>query len=409
MRIVDVNEFYSPTGGGVRTYVDRKMEILGDKGHQLIVIAPGVGDSVEVRPSGGQIIYVASPRMPFDANYGVFWKAKPIQDLLDQLSPDVIECSSPFRPAWIVGQWQGPALKIFFMHNDNVEAYPKRWFEGLLSPACVEKAFAWYSRYMGNFLSLYDAVVTNGPVLHQRLSQRGVRVDASMPLGIERQYFSPHNRDEALRAALLANCGLSPDASLLLGVGRHHREKRWELIVEAVRQAQSTRPIALYLVGTGPRRQAIERQIAGLPFIKLLDPIYDRDRLATLLASSDAYIHGSEAEPFGLVVSEALASGTPLIVPREGGAGAIARPAYSETFQGANASSCAQAIARLLDRDKRGLRLAATKAAAGVRSDTDHLEQLIAYYSDLKDRLPCTTIDKRSRLIEMNALTDAWT
>ncbi len=25
MRIVDVNEFYSPTGGGVRTYIDRKM------------------------------------------------------------------------------------------------------------------------------------------------------------------------------------------------------------------------------------------------------------------------------------------------------------------------------------------------------------------------------------------------
>ena len=32
MRIVDVNEFYSPTGGGVRTYIDRKMGIMADLG-----------------------------------------------------------------------------------------------------------------------------------------------------------------------------------------------------------------------------------------------------------------------------------------------------------------------------------------------------------------------------------------
>ena len=32
MRIVDVNEYYSPTGGGVRTYLDRKMRILAELG-----------------------------------------------------------------------------------------------------------------------------------------------------------------------------------------------------------------------------------------------------------------------------------------------------------------------------------------------------------------------------------------
>jgi alpha-1,6-mannosyltransferase len=40
MRIVDVNEFYSPTGGGVRTYIDRKMSILAEMGHELILPPP---------------------------------------------------------------------------------------------------------------------------------------------------------------------------------------------------------------------------------------------------------------------------------------------------------------------------------------------------------------------------------
>ncbi len=41
MRIVDVCEFYSPTGGGIRSYVDRKMQLLAEAGHELIVLAPG--------------------------------------------------------------------------------------------------------------------------------------------------------------------------------------------------------------------------------------------------------------------------------------------------------------------------------------------------------------------------------
>ena len=85
MRIVDVNEFYSPTGGGVRTYIDRKMGIMSELGHELIVIAAGRENLVEERPGGGKIIYVKASRLPFDKNYGLFWDAAPVTSLLDEL------------------------------------------------------------------------------------------------------------------------------------------------------------------------------------------------------------------------------------------------------------------------------------------------------------------------------------
>ena len=179
MRIVDVNEFYSPTGGGVRTYIDRKMGILADLGHELICIAPGREDRVEERPGGGRIHYVRSPGMPFDRNYGLFWDAAPVTALLDHYRPDLVECSSPWRPAWIVGQWEGvaarKAVKVFFMHNDNVAAYAQRWLEGVASHDRIERAFGWYSRYMNRFLTRFDTVVTNGPALEKRLRARGHR------------------------------------------------------------------------------------------------------------------------------------------------------------------------------------------------------------------------------------------
>ncbi|MGJ3628403.1 glycosyltransferase [Sphingomonas sp. MMS24-JH45] len=81
----------SPTGGGVRTYIDRKLAVMAALGHQQIVIAPGREDRVEERPGGGRIHYVTSPVLPFDANYGLFKDAAPIHALLDEYQPDVVE------------------------------------------------------------------------------------------------------------------------------------------------------------------------------------------------------------------------------------------------------------------------------------------------------------------------------
>ena len=380
MRIVDVNEFYSPTGGGVRTYVDRKMDILADRGHQLIVVAPGREDREEERPGGGRVIYRRSPPMPFDSNYGLFWDAGPVHDLLDRFDPDVVECSSPWRPAWIVADWEGRAIKSYFFHGDNMEAYPKTWLERFASGERIERAFGWYDRYMARFLDRFDTVVTNGPALQKRLVGRGLRVDAACTLGIERHRFSPTLRDEELRAGLLAQCGLPPSAHLLVGIGRHHREKRWPMVIDAVQRAGAALPIGLVLLGQGIATRALEKHAGESPHVRLFHPVYDRHRLAQIMASADALIHGSSAEPFGLVAYEALASGAPLIVPDEGGAFEASDPAYAETYAAGDAAACAAAIGRLFARDRQMVRAAAAVAARHVRSDEEHAAALVAHY-----------------------------
>ena len=68
MRIADVCGFYSGTGGGVRSYAHQKFAAAAEAGHTLTLIAPGADNRVEARP-GGEIVWVESPPMPFDANY----------------------------------------------------------------------------------------------------------------------------------------------------------------------------------------------------------------------------------------------------------------------------------------------------------------------------------------------------
>lgn len=385
MRIVDVNEFYSPTGGGVRSYLDRKMAIMSELGHQQIVIAPGREERVEERPGGARIHFVKSPGIPFDSNYGLFWDAAPIHALLDHYQPDVVENVAPWRSAAIVADWKGHALRSWFMHNDNLETYPKRWFGRVASEATIERMFGWYDRYMAGWLERFDTVVTNGPVLTERLRARGLRIDATMTLGIEREHFSPTLRSPALRAAMLEQCGLPEDAYLLIGVGRHHPEKRWPMVIDAARRAGTRLPVGLVLLGLGPDTRTLERHIAESPHVRMFQPIYHRGQLASIMASADAFIHGCSNETFGLVASEALASGLPLIVPDRGGAAAVAQPAFAELYRHGDAYDCARAIVALASRDQSLVRRAAGIAAPKVWSDREHAQSLVAHYQALID------------------------
>lgn len=381
MRIVDVNEYYSPTGGGVRTYLDRKMRIMAELGHELIVIAPFHEDRIEDRPDGGRIYWLKSPPLIFDRNYWLFRHDAAIAALLDRLQPDVVETSSFWRPTWVVGRWRGDALKVFFAHNDNIGGNLTRLLR--VSPARAEAMFAWFSRYVDRCLTMFDAFVTNGPALAKRYERRGTRVTAAAPLGIDRSRFSPDLRDGKLRESMLAQLGLPPHAHLLIGIGRHHPEKRWPVVIDAVEQAGAGLPVGLMLLGDGMQRSQLERQIAGNQHIRLFRPVYDRERFSRILASADAFIHGSDQEPFGLVASEALASGLPLIVPDDGGCAEVADPLFAETYRGGDSRACADAIRRLFAREQETLRAAARHAAGQVLSDRDHVVALVDLYARL--------------------------
>ena len=150
------------------------------------------------------------------------------------------------------------------------------------------------------------------------------------------------------------------------------------MVIDAVQRAGADLPVGLVLLGQGMATRALERHVGDSPHVRLFRPVYDRHRLARIIASADALIHGSSVEPFGLVAYEALASGTPMIVPDEGGAFEASDPAYAETFVAKDAVSCAGAIGRFFARDQGALRAAA--AAAHVRSDEDHAAALVAHY-----------------------------
>jgi alpha-1,6-mannosyltransferase len=180
---------------------------------------------------------------------------------------------------------------------------------------------------------------------------------------------------------MLATCELQEDASLLIAVGRHHPEKRLRTIIQAVSRAQTSRKIGLYIAGDGFLRAWVERWALNAQNVYVAGQINDPEQLATMMASADALIHGSAAETFGLVLAEALCSGTPLIVPDAGASATFAGPGYAETYRAGDAADGAAAILRLLAGDRKEQSRAALAAAdARVFNVEQHFEKLFEIY-----------------------------
>lgn len=384
MKIVDVCAFYSPKGGGVRTYIDRKLAEGPKAGHEIVVIAPGPRSCVEERGRGARIVWLASPKFLLDGNYHYFADAKVLHAALDREQPDVVEVSSPWRSASMVAAWKGKAIRSLVMHADPLAAYAYRWFEMLADRPTIDRGFDWFWRHLRRLDASFDSVISASQSLSARLEGGGLRGVSTIAMGVEPGIFSPNLRDTALRRRLLELCGLDVTGTLLIGVGRHGPEKRWPMVVEAVMSAQFHEPVGLILMGDGRERTKIIRRISANPHIRLLAPITDRHALAATMASADALIHGCEAETFCMVAAEAAASGLPLIVPSDGGASDQAVVQRSWRYSSGSAAGAARAILDCV----RSRQFDAVGSAAfphgAPRTMADHFDDLFAQYEALR-------------------------
>lgn len=385
MRIVDVCAFYSPLGGGVRTYVEAKLRAAPSLGHELIVLAPGEHDEVRKIAPGAIMATIPAPTLPVDRRYRYFDDESRLHRELDRWGPDHVEATSPWASAAMVSRWEGAATRSLVMHSDPLSAYAYRWLGGILSRKMIDRMFSPFWNHLRSLDRSFDLVAAPSRQLAERLRAGGVDKAIAVPLGVEAGRFRPELRDERLRSEFLTRLGLPESAVLLVGVGRFASEKRWEMVMRAVADAGRSAPVGLLLAGDGPRRQKLELACARLSNAELMMPITDRDELARLLASADALVHGCEAETFGLVVSEARASGIPVIVPNRGGAAEQLVRGAGLAYRAGSERSLAQAILAFIERDPEEQRRIAVQSSQ-VRTMDEHFRDLFACYSRLAPR-----------------------
>lgn len=387
MKLVDVTEFYSQRGGGVRTHLTEKAAVAARRGHDHLVFAPGPRDAVD--PG---VRYVPGPSLPYDPTYHLLWRVGALRRQLRAERPDVLEIHSPYVAAIAAlglrpGQF---GVRTFVWHSDFIDTYLRGGLERRLATLLsarasraadfvVEPLWAHVRRIAG----ACAMTVVGSRWQKHKLEQHGVPRVEHIPFGIEPGRFAPERRSEARRQELLAG----RPGPLVLAIGRFAVEKRWDVVVDAYARLAERHPGSVLAVfGDGPERHVFKDRLGERDDIRVLGFERDRDRLAVTLASGDLLLHGCPFETFGLGVAEAIASGLPVVVPDAGGAAEQAPAESAAQYPAGDVAACVAAAESLLAVDLAELRARAAGPARRVTSVVDHFDALFARYRDLLAR-----------------------
>ena len=426
MKVLDVTEFYSERGGGVRSHLALKSHVLCQLGHQHIVVAPGaqdsestVGDRVGSGSSSGRlapseasarVIRVGGPASPYDPTYHLLLRFDKIAAIVARERPDVLEVHSPYLAALgaLRARRDTYGIRTFQWHSDFIDTYAGV-LEGRLARDLPMLGPRFWSRSIGpgspatrplwgmvrSIARRCDATLVAAEWQVAKLVAHGVPRVVRVPFGVEREIFRADARSYEGRRELLAlasHDARRDDAVVLVGVGRFAIEKRWDVVIDAflrLRARSLKRDMVLVLIGDGPERARMTARAAGCADIVMPGFVKGREALARMLASADALVHGCPFETFGLSIAEAMSCGLPAVVPDEGGAAEMHVHAAGERYRALDAEACADATERLLgrlDQDADAMRAAAIAATRRLPNVIEQFEGQVALYTELLGR-----------------------
>jgi glycosyltransferase involved in cell wall biosynthesis len=173
------------------------------------------------------------------------------------------------------------------------------------------------------------------------------------------------------------------DAPLVFALGRLHRNKAFDVLLEATARIEGA---WLWLAGEGPERAALETQAARLGIASRVRFLGWIDDPAPLFAAADIFAVPSRHEPLGSVLIEGWMHRVPMVAAASEGPREILRDGETALMVRVDdAEALAQAIGRLMgDRA-----LAARLAAAGRKAyEAGYTEAAaVKSYLELFDRL----------------------
>ncbi len=377
LKVLDLTEFYSPAGGGVRTYLHQKIRWFADRAEfEHVVVTPGPRD--DTRRVEQSIVYeIGGPRAPGSPGYHVLWNARALGRILRRERPDIVELGSPYLAPWLLA-WSGrhrDSRTVGFLHMDLAGAASRSVptvAQGLASAISTRYARLAYARC--------DALVATSEVMRGTALALGLDEPAVIPLGVDLDLFHPSRYSADWRTECIAD----GDRPIGLYVGRLAGEKDLDVLIRAIPDLHRSTRMKVVLIGEGRLRARLETMQRKMPAaLDVRGFETDRERLATAYASADVFFAPCTHETFGLAVLEAAASGLQVVGSDKGGVGEmLAAAPWASTFNPDDADGLVVGVQDVLNRDPMDLRRKARAFAESYSWDRT-FERLARVYEDL--------------------------
>ena len=250
--------------------------------------------------------------------------AFPILDLIEQ--PLVMHFHGPWA---IEGQVEG---------NNKLVSYTKKQLE--------RAVYGRAKRFIVLSEAFKQILATTYDVPEDKISV--------VPGGVDLQRFDCSLTQSEARQSL----GWPEDRPIIFAVRRLAKRMGLEQLIQAIAQIRQQHPdILVFVAGKGARAAALQAQIDELDLtqnVRLLGYVKDADLPLGYRAANFSIVPTQSLEGFGLILLEALATGTPVLGTPVGGIPEVLRPLDAGlVLSGTQTADIAQAIQEVLQGERK--------------------------------------------------------
>jgi glycosyltransferase involved in cell wall biosynthesis len=274
MKIALITDAWQPQVNGVVTTLVELVREIERAGHQIKVVHPGF---FKTRPCPGYAGIDLAIR-----------PGKALREMLDEIAPHAIHIATEGPLGW--------AARAYCLERglSFTTAFHTKFPEIL--NAAFKMPLAWGYALFRHFHKASSGVMVPTEGVLRMLAQRGFRNLRSWTHGVDLSLFPFHERVQP-----------DPDLGALLRpvslfVGRVSYEKNIEAFL------QLDVPGSKIVCGVGPLEAALKLKYPKVRWLGILP----REKLARIYAAAEVFVMPSKSETFGLVMLEAMASGTPV-------------------------------------------------------------------------------------------------
>lgn len=317
MNILMVTNTFTPHVGGVANSVRRFTEEFRERGHRVLVVAP----EFEGAPRAEQDVV----RVPAVQNFNGSDFAVPVpitlrvSEGLKDFLPQVVHSHHPF----LLGDTAlrvaaSREVPVVFTHHTMYENYTH------YVPGDSPQLKRFVIDLTTGYCNLCDAVIAPSETVADLLLRRGVTVPvAVIPTGVDLKVFAGADGPTYRRAAGI------PESAFVVGhVGRLAPEKNMGFLADAVVGFLAQHPEGRFLlVGEGPSKEPLLATFAGHGLSERvhLGGVLQGRELASAYNAMNVFAFASLTETQGMVLTEAMAAGVPVVAIDAPGACEVVR------------------------------------------------------------------------------------
>ena len=304
-----ISDVYFPRINGVSTSIQTFKNEFQARGHQVSLIVPSY--VTDVTPAS-DIMRIPSFGIPYDPEDRMM-KFSAIVRLIPELAQqnfDIVHIHTPFI-AHYAGIKIAKALQIpsVLTYHTLFEEYLYHYIPFL--PKQFLRFFA--RRFSSGQCNQVSGVIAPSSIIVNLLKDYGVKNNITIiPTGIDSDKFAQAHPDQFRH-----KYNIPDNRKLLLNVSRVAFEKNMGLLLDVVQELKHTLPeIFLIIAGEGPAKKDYQQQVIKMGLQDNVSFVGYLDRNSELIDCyhcADIFVFSSKTETQGLVLLEALASGTPVV------------------------------------------------------------------------------------------------